>query len=585
VPVGTITAAKELALGYQPLLLAEFTFLSGPKLRVASHPLNSAEGGYQYGGYDWLARVMSYDITATQALSESGIDYTPQVTVNMADTNRDIWINFEQAVGFKGAQLKLTFVFWNVGANDFSSDSLVKFVGFCGSPQIDNDTISVSATSMLNMSQAMLPQIRIQKTCPWIFPMTALQRQEAADDESSPFHLCGYSPDASGSNKAGNGSFTSCNYTYQNCLERMGNGTDITRDGSDRVTGRFGGVQWSIPHTSFSRGYVSGKYEEINTTSNEAKYGDLIPLHYGQGWTDPLVLTTDGSDSNLTKMHVMLGYGKFNDVSRVIVNGTEIPHTFDDTEMAYVPKGVLNTSEAMKSGWWKAINNGDRDGGVAGGIKLLEQPDPYGNLCVIEVVVPKKLADASSTPRVQVLAKGPAVRTWHDADPGGGTLDSVSGKYWALTYTENLAWTLMDVLIWANWRYRDLNIASFIEYAAICAANINYKDQHGATVSGPRYSCSLILRQRRSAAEIVRGLRNAGKALLYLDSTGKLTVKHKGTLASQQTSPVSGSNYNTATTIRPSHRRRLTAPAPAVMWRMTSMNRTLPRSQTTKHRH
>lgn len=226
-PVGTITQAKELAQTYQPLLLARFHFLSGPDLRVASHPLNVAEGGFQYGGFNWLARIQSYDITATQALNENGIDHTPSVQVTMLDATADLW-SIEQSVGFKGAELSLTFVFWNVGTNEFSSDSLVKFVGTCGSLQVTNDTVTVTATSMMNMSQVSVPQPRVQRTCPWIFPLTALQRQEAADDESSQFYLCGYSPDASGSNARGNNDpstgqpFTSCGQTYTDCLARMG---------------------------------------------------------------------------------------------------------------------------------------------------------------------------------------------------------------------------------------------------------------------------------------------------------------------------------------------------------------------------
>jgi hypothetical protein len=560
--VGLIKNAKELAQGYQPLLLAEFTLQSGPKLRVASHPLNVTEGGFQYAGVDWLARVMSYDITATQALSESGIDYTPSVTINMADTNRDILTNFEQAVGMKGAVVKLTFIFWNVGTNQFSTDSMVRFMGVCGSPQVDNDSISVQATSMMNMSQAMLPQVRIQKRCGWVFPIIGQQRQEGADDESSQFYMCGYSPDATGSNKCGNYQtgttpYTSCNYTYSNCLERLGKTStgDITKDNANRPTGRFGGIQWSIPTTSWSRGYVSGKWDEITTTENEAKYGDIVPLQYGPGWSDPLVLTTDGSDNNLTKMQVVLGWGQFTSVDMVLVNGTIIPHTFNDGEMSYVPPGVKDTTEAMKSGWWIAVNNGDRNGAIAGGIKLSEQPDPYGSMCVIEIVVPKKLADSSQVPKVQVLAKGPKVRVWYDADPGGATLDTVSGMYWRKEYTENLAWILMDVLTWAYWRYADLNIASFIEYAAVCDGTVTFKDQFGNFTSQnadasthKRYTGSLILRQRRSVAEIVRGLRTAGKALLYLDTTGLLTVVHKGTLATQQPAAIDGSNYNTAIT-------------------------------------
>ncbi|WP_321471162.1 phage tail protein [uncultured Paludibaculum sp.] len=610
--VGTIFAAKELAVAYQPLLLAEFTFLNGDIERVASHPLNVAEGGFRYGGYDWLARVMSYNLTATQALSESGIDYTPQVDIELADVAGAIWAK-EQTVGFKGATVTLTFVFWNVGHNEFSADSLIRFVGVCGSPQNENGTVTVTATSLMNMSQAMLPQVRIQKKCPWIFPLTAEHRQDAADDESSQWYFCGYSVDAEGSSACGNMNgedpYKACNGTYGNCLERLGNGLNITKDSSNRHTGRFGGIQWAIPTTSWSRGYVSGKYEEVTSTASEAKYGDLVPLHYGEGWTDPVILTTQGSDANFTTMHLVLGWGKFTDVSMVVVNGTIIPHTYNDTEMPYVGAGVPNATEAAKSGWWVCLNNGDRNGSIDPAIKLSEQPDSYGNLCVLKVVVPRKLADSSSVPRVQVLARGPALRQYRRVsgvsvsngvatvtlpsantdlasnDPNfrleitGNTLEGINGVWTGLTnwtygppgtvqfnapgcpdgtgtggalgwigYTDILAPVLLDVLTWANWRYNNINLESFVDYSELCRELIPYKDQFGNTSTHPRYTCSLIVHQRRSAAEIVRGLRNAGKCILYLDANGKLAVKHKGTLASQQPAPVPGSNHTTPVT-------------------------------------
>jgi hypothetical protein len=534
--MATIFDIKELGVTYQPLLLSEFTFLTGPKLRVASHPTT-------WGGNTYDCRVLNYDMAATAALSERGVDYTPTVTVNLSDPDAQMWLR-DNSAGFKGAQLKMTFVFRNIADGTFSDDSIVKFVGICGSPQVDTTTLTVQATSLMNMQQAQLPSVRIQKRCPWIFPMTATQRQEAADDESSPFWLCGYSHDATGGNACGNAGFTSCNYSYSDCLVRLGNGSNITKDNANRPTGRFGGVQWNIPNTFWSRSFNTGKWEEVTTTDNEAKMGDYVPMQYGEAWSEPLILTTDGSDGNLTKMHVLMGLGQYTDISRVIVNGTTIPHTFDDVEMSYVAPGVFNTTEAMKSGWWKCINSGDRNGAIAGGIKLSEQPDPYGNLCVIEVVIPKKLGEASSTPRVQVLSKGPKIRTWHDNDPGGGTFDAGTGKWWRKDYTENLAWVLLDVLTWASWRYSSMDMAAWIAYAAVCDANVTFVDPFGASSSHKRYMVSMVLRQRKTIAEIVQGLRNAGKCLLYLSPAGKLTVKHKGTVAAQQPSPIAGSNYN-----------------------------------------
>ena len=61
---------------------------------------------------------------------------------------------------------------------------------------------------------------------------------------------------------------------------------------------------------------------------------------------------------------------------------------------------------------------------------------------------------------------------------------------------------------------------------------------------------SLVLRQRQSAQETIRGLRQAFGLMLYTDhATGKLSVLCKGTLAEQQPAPIDGSNYDTAAAV------------------------------------
>lgn len=596
-PVGTINEAKERAQTYQPLLLAEFTLASGPVLRVASHPLNVTEGGFQYDGKDWLARVTNYDITATQALSDQGIDYTPSVTITLADAQKTLYTNYEQAVGFRGALVTLTFIFWNVGQNEFSTDRMTRFVGVCGKPAVEGDTLVIPAISLMNMSQAQLPPLRVQKRCLGVFPMTAAQRQEGADDESSQFWLCGYAPDVTGPNTCGNlngsASFTSCGLTFADCMARLGNGTDIWRDGIGRLTGRFSGIQWQSPQSSWSRGYISSKWEEIVLSNNEAKYGDFVPLVYGTSWIDPLVLDTGGSDANFTKMEVLLGCGEFTSIHEVVVDGVRIPQWFG------------NLTEASKTGWWAPINWGKRNGKPCMDAGFDGKGDPFGNLCVLEVVAPRKLVDASSAPRIQVLAQGPALHqsrriisvsvvagvatvafeginnsiasndpnftfeisgctlgginkpwkhltNWTYGPPGtvqfaaAGVPDGVGtgGVFRWKDYTDNLAWVLRDVLTWGNWRYSQMNEDAWMTYAAKCDTPINYKDMFGNLASHKRYTASLYLRQRRSVAEVVRGLRTAGRALLYLDQDGKLAVRAKETLASQQPNPVPGSNYN-----------------------------------------
>jgi hypothetical protein len=594
--VGLVNSAKELARTYQPLLLAEFVFTDGTVLRCATHGLRTSDGGFQYAGNDYLPRILNQDIAALQILSEQGIALPPSVSIQLNDGDKYIWTNYEKAKGFKGAKLTLRFVFWNVDANDFSSDYLTPFVGFCSAPSLDETTLTVRAVSLLNMEQTLLPTIRVQKTCPWIFPETAAQRQEGADSPDSFYYECGYSPDASGGNARGNLNggvpYTKCNHTKADCQARG----MFEKDSALRMTGRFGGVQWDPPQSFRSRGYLTGKWEEGFNTSNEAKYGDFVPFVYGTAWVDPIICNVVG-DANYTAFEALICFGEVDDILRVIVNDVEVPAASTMTHGSLPVKDVLFH--------WNLVNRGHRDGGPAQGNIYEGKGDPYGSFCTILITVPRKLADSSSVPRVRVLVRGPRIRQYKQIasisvsggvatvtfvgpddsiasnDPNyrvtisGCSLAGINGTWgpvtnWTygppgtiqfsvglpdgsgtggmLAYKEpsvNPVWILMEVLVWAGWTYADLDLQSFADAERICNTAISYKDQFGATVTHERYRASMVLRQRRSAAEIVRGLCTAMNAVLVPNQAGALQIVIKQTIASQQPTPVAGSNHNT----------------------------------------
>lgn len=532
-PVGSIHTAKEQALTYQPLLLATITFADGAVLRLATHGLRTADGGFQYGGHDYLPRILNQDIAAVQALSEGGVDLAPQVTLALNDADQWLYTNYEQPRGFKGAKLALTFVFWNVGENDFSSDSVTKFLGVCSAPQIEETQLVLTATSLMNMQQVTLPPVRIQKRCPWVFPKTKAQRVAGAVDADSWFYECGYSPDVSDTDAPGgtaaargnmNGGvpFTDCNYSTEQCQARG----MYRQDSLVRITGRFGGVQWDPPQSWRGRAFSSGKFEEGLNSPNEPKYNDPVPMVYGEGWVEPVIANIVG-DPNSTRFEAILCYGPVDGVNRVIVNDVEVPFQGRDPLFSWywVTQGNRSGAPNMLPGWTDAAG----------------QPtsDPYGSMATIAIVVYRQLVNSNQTPRVRVLLRGPKLRVY-DTD----TTHSLQG--WP-GYT-NPAWQLMDLLVWGGWDYADLDIASFRAAAAVCDATISYKDQHGNTNSHQRFASSLVLRQRRSAAEIIRAMRNNGRFLLVpnSDAGGKLRLLVKQTLAAQQPAPVAGSNFNTA---------------------------------------
>jgi hypothetical protein len=538
--IGLINAAKELARGYQPLLLATLTFHDGAVLRLSTHNLNSADGSYNYGGFAYLPRILNQDIAALAALSEGGVDVPPSVTLKLNDGDQFLWRNWETTKGFRGARLELRFIFWNVGQNDFSSDSMIPFVGMCSAPQMDATTLTVTAQSLLNMQQVTLPTLRVQPRCPWPFPRTALERQDGADNDDSWFFECGYSPDASGGNARGNlntGSpFTTCDYTRADCEARGMFGLDS----ASRITSRNGAIAWDPPKSWKSRSYLAGKDVEGVNTANEAKYNDPVPLVYGTTWVDPVVANVQG-DGNTTRFEAILCYGYIGDILKVVVNDTDIPAAQNMDGGSYI------VSDANFA--WYLVNRGGRSGGAN------ELPgwdglgDPYGSMATIAIVVPKVVAESGSAPRVRVLLAGPRVRKYTglgDGDYEWVTGPSIGGWFGGGKNMNN-AWVLMDLMMKGGLAYSDFDRASWIAAGALCDGLVDFTAQDGTTQQHPRFLCSVAVTKRRSAAEIIRGVRNAARMLIYPDpGTGKIKCVVRQTLAAQQPAPIAASNYNTA---------------------------------------
>jgi hypothetical protein len=619
--VGSLLTAKNQGITYQPLMLVEAILVDGTRLNWSTHDLRLSTLGYQYGGVDWQPRIESPELSAQQALSDQGIDYAPSLSLKLADADGYLW-GLERTKGFKGAVLRAIFVLWNVDQNDFSTEYMSKFLGIAKAPKLDGNSMTLVADNKMSLS-AQLPSLRIQKTCPWTFPSALVQRQDGADNDDSPYYECGYSPDASGANAVGTYStgitpFTSCDYTKESC---QGRGM-YTVDASARITGSFGGITWSPPESIQSRGYTNGgKWEEIIQGKNEGNYGKPIPLVYGTQWVDPAIISLTG-DANLTKMEALLCYGEIDYVHEVIVNGVRIPHV--DNESRFPSMSSIKEGGNTIKGFWQMSNRGIRraqptDDALFTDSSGVPLGDPHGSLAVIEIVVPRKLADASSTPKVNVRVKAGRVRvfaaesslfvsgatnaspivitttvphSWTNGsivnlDSVGGNLSANgqwvalnvgtstaelwdysnaermvpsrgSGAYtssgtaqrlsWTKSYSENPLWILLDILTWCGWRVTDVHLRTLIDSAAHCDAVIPYTNMFGSSTTHARYSSSVTLTTKRSAAEIIRGLRNNCKGMLLpnYEKYGKLSISIKSTLAQQQPYPVPGSNYDTA---------------------------------------
>lgn len=545
-PLTTIKLAKEQSITYQPLLLAQITWPDGTVLRLASENLDLTTGGNQYNGFDWKPRMAAQDIGAISAVSDNGIVQSPQVSLRLADADKFLWNEFEIVKGFAGAELKLIFIFWDPDTNRFSSDSQIKFIGICDPPSSDYQYLSLTAVNKLNLANVFLPPAQICKQCIWTFPVDKAARIRAATDEDSAEFRCGYSVDvtdgdvtggsaAARGNLNGGEAFTDCNYTWEDCIARMGNNglptsstsssthVQIERDLSNRPTGTFGGIHFDPPSSWRGKSYTSGNTESGVNQSNEAKFNDYYPQIWGTSFLDPPVMNVVG-DPNSTRFEAVITIGQIHDdattagpVQFVIVNDFAIPHVSHSTDK------LLR---------WSWINTGVRFGQTNKDAIYDGRGDPYGSMAAIQVVVPKIVAASTSVPSVKVLTQGPMVRIWA----------SDSAPDFTRAYTANASWILADVLSNCSLGVKDLNLQAFIDASLVSAVQVTYTDLLGQTVEHDRYNLGITLRARRAASDVITNLLAACKGTLVPDSSGRLSLIIKQTLGDQQHTAVEGSN-------------------------------------------
>lgn len=533
------TLGKESATPGRPLMLAVVTAKDGHVTRLTTA---AASGGSTlvYGGDTYKCRISNANIDQIQAVSPQGYDIVPSFGLELQDSDASLYTNDITPHGWRGAELRVVFIMWDVPSGTFSDDSFQwKFI--LGKPGVadSNGTLklTVDSTSKMNMGRIKVPSVPISRRSPWVFPGSTVTdptgvaaRIAGLSDRTSIYFQCGYSPDqlgGVGNYETGTTPFLTCDYTRQSCIARG----MFSVDSSSRPTGRFGGITW-IPPVQFSgKQYTSGNKIYGFNQPITAIFNECWNFLYGTQWVDATVVNTAAEPNSLRGEAVVCvaANGPAN-VVKLVVNGVEIPYNGSD---------VLFT--------WRYVNQGGRNGHVNGDAIYDGQGDPYGSLCCIEFVVPTQLASGGA-PQVQALAQGPPVATF--LDNGDGTF--------AVSYEQstNPIWHLIDLLTWGNWSYNitdvtlaDIDLASFCVAAAVCDTSISYLNLTGASATHERFRSSFALKgsQRQALSQVVTALRNSANIMLGPNSaTGLLSCFIRQTLADQQPAAIAGSNYNTA---------------------------------------
>ena len=299
----TIHELKRNEITETPLLLFECELPTGVIERWSTHEIRLGDRSFD-------GRVLRHNVFDLRSASEDGIDALSKVSLTLANAD-SYFSQIERSAGWKGSRLTVRFVFLNASSGEAASEEMVIFRGACNPPdEITESAIRLSFVSRMNLQRILLPEARIQRRCPWMFPSTKKQRRTAINGGNrgkySPFYRCGYSAGLEGGsgNLSGGQPYTDCDYTRSSCVERGMFDVDV----ASLTTRRFGGVEF-VPSTIQVKTYGEKTGHASGSVENEGRYNDFVPLVYGNAWYRPPIVFAR-NDGNLTHLEVLLGMGR-----------------------------------------------------------------------------------------------------------------------------------------------------------------------------------------------------------------------------------------------------------------------------------
>src|SRR5450432_1479020 len=246
-----------------PLLVFDCVLPNGQTEQWSTHTVRA-------GGKTYAARVLQHSIFEIQTASDQGVDGIPRISIVLANADSH-FSEIERAAGWKGSRLTVGFLFYDLRNGAPLTDTSVIFQGVCNPPdEIREATFRLTATNRMNLQRLLMPQIRIQRRCPWEFPATADQRTEAVDGGAngkySRYYRCGYSAGVTGGsgNVNGGSPYTACGFTRGDCQARG-------------MFSNFGGIEF-VPPAIAVRTYGDKSWHTSAVVANEARYNDFVPL-------------------------------------------------------------------------------------------------------------------------------------------------------------------------------------------------------------------------------------------------------------------------------------------------------------------
>jgi hypothetical protein len=516
--MASINDKKKQSVSDTPLLFFQCALPSGDVEYWCTH-------GISFNGAVYAPRVLKHNLFDLALSADDAMDGISQISLTLANADGAM-TESNTEIGFKGSQLTVYFAFADLASGTITTESTVLFRGIAGDPdEITEELLSLTFTNKLTLQRIPLPEVRIQRSCPWNFPANSEQQAEAlhggAYGRFSRFYRCGYSPNAGGPGKLnGTQAFTTCDKSRTSCVQRGMFGLDANGSTITSAPMRFGGMEF-VPSAILVRTAGDKTTHVSPLIDNAASYNDPVPLMYGTGWLkSPVIFARN--DGNLTHMETLLGMGVIDRILKVVVNNVEIPLAVSGQDMT-------------ATGWYSLISTGDRDGAFNFDFSASgQQPlgDPHGSLASLSVVVPNRISSGRSAADVEVLMRGVQVDTYDTA----GNLTGPSA------YSDNPAWIILDILRRCGWVTAELDLTTFANAAAFCDYVIQTQDLNGLPIQVSRYKCNLIVTKRQSAAAVVRGIRVGSSLMLRYGSSGLLELMPETTVAGQNATLPDGGN-------------------------------------------
>ena len=498
-----------------PVLLFDCTLTDGQVERWSTHSATWQNTVYS-------PRVVGNSGFRIGLLADDGSDWGNRMTVTLANTDGYV-TSLHRTENLKGCALLVSFAFLDPESGQIVSTPEAVFAGIGDAPEeLTTSVGQINFTSRFSIQRLALPPTRIQEACPWSFPRNAAERAEAvsggASGTYSRFYPCGYSPDQAGGcgNVDGGGNpFSSCAGTQSDCAARG----MWRQDARGQATARFGGFQF-LPSTSLVRSSGSSQRFWSQAVDGRAKTNDAVPLVYGTvRYPTPVIWAWN--DGNFLICEALIGSGPIQGISRLWVNGVELPLGVPGTDMS-------------ATGWYDVLTTGGRNGTFDPNFTDSQGnpvSDPHGSLAVVSVHVPASLISSNSLPTIEVLAQGLVLPQYDE-----------QGKLLAPFFTSNPAWALLDMLKRCGWQDSDLDIPSFASAALLLGQTVLVSAGSDLTAVEPWATFNYALLDRKPSIDIVRGLRQGAELLLRLNEQGQINVIVEGTIGNQQSVQMGHSN-------------------------------------------